>query len=742
MTNQDPNISRWVEEISSRISVHPVPLASLDQETLAHLLRTLSSQHRLDGAASQRYPAILVFRQPPHATDLNRLRLFFWSYPGTFGNGLDVTAYFPNAGKSRVLVSGEREFLDTLVCGRFYAVVADGLSASCAFEVDTTGFSSPSEFLRAIRKNLSVDIDLDDLQAYCWEVLWRTERVWRPHLSVTDHLSLGWVTSYRQTVGDFVKAVEALQSADNLLSNSTEELEPILRAFFEHVKTTPREMAGLVRDVDLEVRRGRFWELISALVRLSTSDVEWQPFCRVLGCAIRAHFESSRLTECGCTIPWVDSSGRLQSIRLQPERFRDPAKAARTYWASLQVGCGLLSFTMPLGHLIDPHDVPVSPGQEGTGWGQFQGAENVDEATAATEALLAEAVSCKSWTIPPRALVDLEIGPYSYVELTECEPDVFFTLRTARDEFRIVSVNPAAGSWNAAFTVLDENQESSEQKVRVEAGVRLLLAALVRDFWVVEERESVFGYRLDSRRRGPRMAQEDDEPRVVYLPKIRYRTVVPDVRRCNESLRLGERRIHWVSAHLRRAGTASPQQQALAIHYGFHIPRGYTFVRPHERGRLRRDVVYRSRSALQSLYIVETRSAETKSRPKWFQFERDVTTLMRSLGFSVEHVTSSRTGHRGIDVFATKGEDLDRICWIVECKCWSPWRKVRPNVVRELAGTLRRYPEGTRGMIVTTSTFTLGAVEEARRLEIRIMDGIEFSQLVGRADRVSAQPPS
>ena len=103
---------------------------------------------------------------------------------------------------------------------------------------------------------------------------------------------------------------------------------------------------------------------------------------------------------------------------------------------------------------------------------------------------------------------------------------------------------------------------------------------------------------------------------------------------------------------------------------------------------------------------------------------------MENLGFTVQHVAATRRGDSGIDVYATKGNDLDLVNWVIQCKCWRHSRKVYPSVVRELIGTLQGYSRGTRGMIVTTSAFSSGAVTAAQAGDVRLMNGEEFVRLV------------
>lgn len=106
---------------------------------------------------------------------------------------------------------------------------------------------------------------------------------------------------------------------------------------------------------------------------------------------------------------------------------------------------------------------------------------------------------------------------------------------------------------------------------------------------------------------------------------------------------------------------------------------------------------------------------------------------MDALGFAVEHIAASRNGDGGIDVYATRGHDLDEMNWVIQCKCWHPKRKIPPSVIRELVGVLAGYPHGTRGMVITTSTFSSGAIESAKEANIRLIDGSEFAELVKSA---------
>ncbi|MDD1652861.1 MAG: restriction endonuclease [Methanomicrobiales archaeon] len=271
----------------------------------------------------------------------------------------------------------------------------------------------------------------------------------------------------------------------------------------------------------------------------------------------------------------------------------------------------------------------------------------------------------------------------------EVSDEVYCVLGTADEYVWIVRVIPTKQSMQMQLHATDSDLPAETQDSII-AGVSLLLAAIIRDFWVVEERESAFlGRQVHKPRTGSKPA--DADIRTVYLPRVRYINR-PDIERCATELAHHERRAHWVSAHLRLAEHASEQQYLLAEHYGFHIPSGYTFVRQHERGGKKREVIYRSRSALNLLYTLST-----------------------------DQLAGSRRS------------DFDLVNWVIQCKCYAPTHKVNPSKIREMKGVLSDYPHGTRGMIVTTSSFTSGALEEAKAAEIRLVDGAEFVGLVESA---------
>jgi hypothetical protein len=434
--------------------------------------------------------------------------------------------------------------------------------------------------------------------------------------------------------------------------------------------------------------------------------------------ATALYFRNPRLSQCGRLMPWLDSAANIVTSTIEPREFPSNSPPDQ-YWPRRIFG-----FEFNLGRIIRGNDYPMDAKAAGAQPSTYPLAEHAEEAIHAAEELMAEARAQKKGTIPAGAILQMRIGPFEYFEMHELG-EVFLVGRTIEGHFGILWIDPYRGTFHCepADLVRDD-----ERRAEVIAALWLWAAAVVRDFWVVEEREAVFRetQSLLSIPRPP--ANRGDRPRIVYLPRVRY-THHPNISQCGTALGIVHRRAHNVRPHIRRSGHCSAAQMVLAERYGFEMPTGYTFVRPHERGKVHRDVIYRSRSALQLLYTVASEES-TGGPSQWFRFEKDVYRLMEAFGFDVQHIAASKRGDRGVDVYATKGRDLEQVNWVIQCKCYGPKHPVGPNIIRELIGTLQGYPRGTRGMVVTTSRFTSGAVAAGEAEQIRLIGGEEFVSLL------------
>ncbi len=351
--------------------------------------------------------------------------------------------------------------------------------------------------------------------------------------------------------------------------------------------------------------------------------------------------------------------------------------------------------------------------------------DDIDAAHTMATDLIREAVRDCRATIPYGAKVELRVGLFTHALVYPFANVVLFQCWTTTDEFLVLCV------WLDACTVSNLQNviltlEHHERIKRMDATLAVMLAAIVRDFSVTEHRERVFATRTE--RASPARASKsgsDATPAIVYLPRVRYARA-PDVVRGNRELRLVERRIHDVASHLRRSVHASSEQLALAAIYGMTVPDGVTFVRAHRRGEKDREVVYRSRSAMQALFAPldttdEHATADEHVTSSWFWFEDSVRAHLEAAHLSIERLTPFLNGveilaapERGEGVCLLHALDLDR-------------------VVRAHVDALdRRRAEAPPNVQVRALLLTRGVVSTSARARAAGV-GIEVSNGIGRS---------
>lgn len=682
------------------------------------LLKTLEQTHHLDGVALANDPPMLLFHAASEKLIGDKVAFQPWPWPGVFGATLTIHAY-TTAGTSRIAIPEYSPVVSKLRSGRFVAAFCSRRRLVAAFAVEL----SPDH--RAILETYCDTIEratfvIRDPIAHSWENLdvmtWLHDR-----LTPSDRLSIGWVRRYSNNVLTLAGSLD--QSKEVRIEPSTPPPNTSA-ALIEAVNASGRNAQSVCRVVEGIVTAGG--EQFTGFLMGHREYIDYchaatgHAHCRLWDLALDVYFTSPSVTDAGRRIAWLKKGrpgAELAFLELEPTKFPE-AYEPEEWWRCIQ---SVLPFN--LGGLVGPHDVPVDLGPESPAWGAFPLADNVADVNASADALIEEATAHKKWTIPNGAVLQLIVGPFQHFRVFESDVEVFFVGETGQGEFGILAVNLA--DRRLSFDALRTVPWKDDKPTRIEAAVRLLLAAMVRDFFVVEERARVFDSQTIRRPSGNRPDRANQ--RTVYLPRVKY-LASPDLTRCSKELAHDERRAHFVGAHTRRVGLASEHQVALAARYGVEVPEGHTFVRPHERGKKGRDVVYRSRSALASLYEV---SATPVGPPSdWFKFERDVAGVMIALGFAVVHRAAAKRGDHGIDLVATKGKGLDEVTWCIQCKCYSANRKIGPAVIRDLLGALASSPRGTRGMLVTTSAYSSGAKQLAHESNIRLIDGSEFLQML------------
>ncbi|WP_052710506.1 restriction endonuclease [Azospirillum thiophilum] len=434
----------------------------------------------------------------------------------------------------------------------------------------------------------------------------------------------------------------------------------------------------------------------AALINDESADVAEEHidlYCTVMN-TLDLGLRLPQWTESGrCWTALDPSTDALYPIRIDPTSMDE--HLATIFWKCLPLALAIV----PPG-VLDGSDIPIDTTQtERDAWETVHADDTPGALIGIAADIITEAAIEKRWTIPPGATVEIRIGPYVSAEFHEGIGGVVVILRTSSRLFRVAHIDPET----AYIDTVAPNMEHDDQSGEALGILHVVLASIVRDFWVVEERERVIS--LAAPRAPTERRSDRDEPRFVYLPRVAYVTSV-SADRVREHLGLRDHGEEGQvrAGHIRRLPKgyrASALQMELARRFGHVIPERHTFVRPHSvRGGLR-SVVYRSRSALGLLRSEMVRV--TTAFPEWFAFERDVGRWMERQGFAVEHRTPRNDG--GIDLLCVRGGET----WFVQCKCWALHRPVGPDVVRELVGSIQHHMPDARGMVVTTSRFTAEA---------------------------------
>jgi len=402
---------------------------------------------------------------------------------------------------------------------------------------------------------------------------------------------------------------------------------------------------------------------------------------------------------------------------------------------------------------VGPGNIPVDPYELFRQCPALEG--DLEEAEKHIQQFMSEAYALKSAVIPPGAYHPIDGGGLlAAVRLREFGPEVAATFITHDGSFFVLTMMPKDGDWRLHVSrpkklegelrtaleedgtleaiptdrglLIDPRQERIEVELErvtrpVKVGLALFVSALVRDFWVIEQRETIFSEKR-SVRKVTKLHSERLNSVIIYLPRVRYTRRLTTESSAHMDNR--GRRPHEVTEHMRRCANADPQQVALAKALGFHMPEGFTFVRRHKRGEGEAERRYRSISALSLLSATRQTGPNASFRDNWLEFERIIRNWLESSGWAIEQWSASRRGDHGIDIVVSKE---DRIA-IVQCKFWDPARTVGPNVVRELIGTRTSVGKIVEALLVTSSRLTEGAAKLAKETGIRFVESVDFKR--------------
>ena len=582
----------------------------MDVASIKAAIPALEQQHFLAGLALDSDCTVLLTQLQekisPRHLDNNPPNFFPWAWSSEFGNSVTITAGVrPFGFIARISLDDDKPaFRHLFDQGSFQTVLIQNHTPIRAYTVNFKNSQAGNELLDLIAGfGRGHHPALVDPAVHYWWVLSAVPH-WDSMLTPTDLLRCGWAELFGNAVSCIKEDLAELPNSE--LSRQpvvTDNLPQPLVEFLNIIKQHGCQLKPLFQHFERAILDSNW---LREFFRGFTVAVP-EPFDHIhfhfqLARLVKACFLSGRHTQYGTTVAWVDTyTCELEALTIQADEFTNPA-ILKDFWKRLEHTVSVTDFRLQWGAVISGTDYPASEEELKEGWKEVRLDCDLTEAQASIDAILEEAVANKHWCIPPQATVELKLGPFSYVQLSEVKEEIYFVLRDAKWQFFNVYLNPQKRLWSPIlFNALQERHESGQGEV--EASLKLLLAAIVRDFWVVEEREKVFATKsIPAKVRAQFRGSE--EFRIVYLPRIRYNQP-PNLTRCEQDFQQRERRKHFVSAHLRKTDAPSEHQLILAQVYGFSVPAGYTFVRPHERGVQHVQTLYRSRSVLNALYKIE-----------------------------------------------------------------------------------------------------------------------------------------
>jgi restriction endonuclease Mrr len=111
------------------------------------------------------------------------------------------------------------------------------------------------------------------------------------------------------------------------------------------------------------------------------------------------------------------------------------------------------------------------------------------------------------------------------------------------------------------------------------------------------------------------------------------------------------------------------------------------------------------------------------------------------LGWTILQRSTRGVADQGVDILATRSRRGKTELLVAQCKCYAASKYIEPATIRELMGSMQLVDDGSvnsvKGLVVTTSNFTSGAMSVAAQQGIELINGAQFAQLCAEANKAS-----
>ena len=108
-------------------------------------------------------------------------------------------------------------------------------------------------------------------------------------------------------------------------------------------------------------------------------------------------------------------------------------------------------------------------------------------------------------------------------------------------------------------------------------------------------------------------------------------------------------------------------------------------------------------------------------------FEKLISVLLTRMGFQAE--MTKTTGDGGIDIIATLDKSIVGGRYLFQCKRFAPDNLVGAPTVRDFYGAVTA-DRAVKGILITTSDFTVQAREFAQRVGVELIDAAQLQRLL------------
>lgn len=680
-------------------------LPKLEPLVVASLRDKLESRHHLAGAFLDHAEHAVVGFQLAHGNvtfPIKGLRSIVpWCWNDTMSAGFSLSAFADDHYVARAWLDYGAAELALLQKRRFVAAFFSGSRFVGAFDVDLSADSCAAHLDEQLAAMVRPATALNLAVPHYWDML--GEGTWAHTFTLRDRASIAWSRAFRArlriAINDVSEALPRIEPAQ------TARFPSPIREFLQIASTAPEAFSAALPFLDEEFVRDKCQAFLQALMR-SQGLENVAPQHDLLRPLLLQFMDGPTATECGTRLSGVSSTGTIEQLPLDLAHIEREV-GIDEYWHRVPP-----KLRLKWTEVLTGRDIPASWAAITEGLLPINTVDDVAASSTLADALLEEAVTHRQWSIPRKARVEFLVGPFVAAEFHEIYKDVLAVLRLKDGSFHVAEIEPEA-THRDIHLPLDPERAEEHVADRIEATLAVLVCSIIRDFWVTEDRAAVFARKVvrPTTKKSSGARDHNEGPVVVYLPRIRYtsvpspKTYEPDPQR--------RQRAHTVSGHLRRVGRASAQQLFIAQVQGIVVPEGFTFVRAHRRGETERarEVIYRSRSALRSLYELQERTSdELPDELDWFKFDAQVARVLEARGIEIERLERMPTG-TGTRLFGTAAEQA----YLIHARLQ---HRLGPTHLDALVGE-RKAP--CRAILITNGEVSTPLNETARAADIEIL---------------------